>query len=922
MKHVKASFNFCLALSFFILISCSSNDSETRFASAEKYFQEGSLNAALIEVKNVLSMDARNSDARVLMGRIYLAQGSPALAVEQFIKAIDYGHEYADICGDLAKARLQSFQLKDLLAMTVDDLPDPVVAEVRASKILGYIQSDNLTLARFELNGINDDSDKYVKVAKIKLMMAEDNIEQAQSDLERLLAIYPSYSLALELKGDVASVNQNYTAAEEAYSEAMKNNPNDYTNYLKRAITRIKLNDIEGATKDVESIDVNRYQSPMLFYVHGIISFAKRDLDDSLEKFSTISPMFSTYPEAMLYLGKIHYAKQNLQQSKQYLEKYLRVNRHSRDAIGLLASINLTQNELEEAKKYLEMRKSEGFPEDTEFLGLLSQYYLKTQNYDQAVEVLESIVGENPESVSAKLGLAMGYLSSGDSEKSISELRDIVLSDPDSIVANKVLALALMSLGEIESAYAVAKVFKTRNTDSFEAFNLMGVVDLYAKNYESAKSNFEKSHELNAADSFSAYKLAEMAVNQGDMDKAKEYYRTVVDYNKNDFKAYVNLAKLEYRDGKEESYVKNLNKAIDANPNEISPRILLSDYYFNKREFEKIDNVFFGMHEDLKRDQSYLKAMALVKNEQGEYKVAISYLEDILESYGESASVYFNLAKNYGAVGNNKNLKYYLQKSLQQDNEFYPSRIVLARLMIKDRNYEAVGDIINGLLKDAPKSPEVLELAVTYKSKVGENQAALGYAKERLTLVNDSTSSILMASSLWNVGEKSKAVELLEKWSKNNSEDIAAIEQLSRFYLAEGNYRKLAEKYKELVRLNPSNVAILNNAAWILKDFEPKEAVRYAETAISLSPNSANIMDTLAMSYWKSGDIEKAKSLIQEAMKISPDSKTISYHGAVIMEASGDDKAAVSILSSLVSGNLEFPEGKDAEKLYEELTVN
>ena len=77
------------------------------------------------------------------------------------------------------------------------------------------------------------------------------------------------------------------------------------------------------------------------------------------------------------------------------------------------------------------------------------------------------------------------------------------------------------------------------------------------------------------------------------------------------------------------------------------------------------------------------------------------------------------------------------------------------------------------------------------------------------------------------------------------------------------------------IHLDPGNAEALNNLAWLYAtapkgEFRrPDEAVRFAERAVQLQPNSPHILDTLAEAYFISGFADKALEIEQKALALA-----------------------------------------------------
>jgi tetratricopeptide (TPR) repeat protein len=97
---------------------------------------------------------------------------------------------------------------------------------------------------------------------------------------------------------------------------------------------------------------------------------------------------------------------------------------------------------------------------------------------------------------------------------------------------------------------------------------------------------------------------------------------------------------------------------------------------------------------------------------------------------------------------------------------------------------------------------------------------------------------------------------------------------LGDFYYNEKEYEETTQAYEKSIRLDPENPRILNNLAWLYATCEdkrilnPKRAVRLAKKALELD-NSPHILDTLAESYYTTGNYKKAVETERRALNLA-----------------------------------------------------
>ena len=113
----------------------------------------------------------------------------------------------------------------------------------------------------------------------------------------------------------------------------------------------------------------------------------------------------------------------------------------------------------------------------------------------------------------------------------------------------------------------------------------------------------------------------------------------------------------------------------------------------------------------------------------------------------------------------------------------------------------------------------------------------------------------------------------------------------------------------------------LNNLAWLLKDSDPSEALKYAGEARAAAPNSPDLMDTEALVLLSKGEASKAEATINRALDKAPGNPTFTYHKAMILETSGRGDEAQALLVRLLRSDQKFAERDAAQLMLEKVTA-
>src|SRR5438552_14664258 len=95
---------------------CSRNESAVELLQdAKQRYEKGDINAAIIQLKNLLENDPKNSEARFLLGRASNNVRVPILTEKELRKALELGFDRTAVAPELARSLLAQGQFQKVL---------------------------------------------------------------------------------------------------------------------------------------------------------------------------------------------------------------------------------------------------------------------------------------------------------------------------------------------------------------------------------------------------------------------------------------------------------------------------------------------------------------------------------------------------------------------------------------------------------------------------------------------------------------------------------------------------------------------------------------------------------------------------------------------------------------------------------------
>ncbi len=205
-----------------------------------------------------------------------------------------------------------------------------------------------------------------------------------------------------------------------------------------------------------------------------------------------------------------------------------------------------------------------------------------------------------------------------------------------------------------------------------------------------------------------------------------------------------------------------------------------------------------------------------------------------------------------------------------------PKEVVRMMLQVLEKTSK------NGLLKlaQSPDSPPRMSLLVA-KRLIGEKQWML--AEELLQAARkkdpgaDMEAELLLSEAElgFGKGDKEKGLADYRRFLQGFPEHprVGKTVTLVADALVEaGKPEEAVALYRDVVKARPDNVGLLNGFAWFCatKGLALEEALQKGERALELSNRTAGVLDTVAETHFRRGELEQALRLIDEAIQKAP----------------------------------------------------
>jgi putative PEP-CTERM system TPR-repeat lipoprotein len=894
-----------LSLVIFITACGDQKSVEQYLESGQNFYAKKDWKSAIIEFKNAVKKAPENAKARALLGKTYVQTFSSTAAIKELKKAKDLGYGSDDILVALGKAYKQSNQYQNIIdEIQIGAQQTPQIqADILALRAIAFIKSDNDTEALTILNKAKnlDSNATDVRLAWATYEAKKGNAAAEKEWLNPLLEREGGVADAWSMLGEIEQNASNFEAAEKAYTRSIDLRQYGHVDSVRRALMRIALKDYEGAQSDIDKLKKLGANWLVVGHTDGVIAFQTNKLDVARSRFQEVLSKAPEYPPSQFMLALIYFNEKNYQNAVTLLERYTSTNPENERAQFLYISTLLKLGQPENALSIIEKLEDQ-IGDDYRLLALKGNAYLQQKNIGKATEVLKKAVALKPEQAATRMQLGAILLNDKATfSQGQEELIKAIELQPDLKQAEFLLFKSYLAGKKYQDALDLAQNLDKKNPDNSQGANLVALTYLAQNQVEKAKNQLSKTLERFPADIVTSSNLARIYIKEKKLDKARDLYQNVLVKDKTHLQTLNQLALIAASEGDQEQMMKWLTQAYEGNKDVLSARLSLAVQYIRQNNPSQAVTLLNDAKESDKEQAGYILLLAQSKLLLKEQQHAIRLLKSLISQQPKMTAAHFLLAQAYAQGNQPEKMRESLQNTLELEPDNLRANLIMAKLDLMEGKYEDFKQRVNGLSKTHPENKDVQFL----KAKVASGDKNYGRAISALeSLMEESPHSevvVDLAINQWQAGDKQSAISGLELWIQKNEKDTRALMLLAQYYLAENRENDAQTSYQKLDKLTPNNPTVLNNLAWLLKDSNPSQGIKYADQALKQNPESPFINDTLAMLYLASGENDKALQYSEKALELAPTVSDIRLNYARVLIANNQKDKAKTILKDLYS---------------------
>jgi putative PEP-CTERM system TPR-repeat lipoprotein len=912
---------WALVLSASLLTACGKEDSVALLAEARAMIAAGDYKAATIQLKNALTQDENNAEARFELGKLYLDQSDLASAEKEFRRAREAGYEANVVNPMIARTLLGQREFERLL----EELPAPAAASSEAATLLALRAKAELALDRKEdarktteraLQAAPSNPDVHLALAQLAL--SDGDIDKALQEIDLALAADPKHRDSLMLKGDLLRATGKTAEATAVYQALLQIDPRHVNARLALAGIAIAEKRLPDARKEVDAALKAMPNNLQARYASALIDFQEKKTERARDTLAAVLKAAPEYLPALLLGGSIEFTLGNLQTAEAHLNKVAKATPNNLYAVRLLAATQLRLGRPDDAERTL-APALKAASQDPGVLVIAGEIALAKKEFAKASSYFEQAAKRSPDSAAIRTELGIARLAEGDS-RAMADLQAAAGMEGDSSRADTFIILNQLRDKQFDAALASIAAMEKKQPDNPLVWNYRGAAYLGKQDRARARESFGQALKLNPAFFPAAANLAQLDLQDKLPAAARQRFEAILKADPKHLNAMLALADLALREKDEKAFVSWLDKAASTHPQALQPRVALARYQLAKGDKTQ---ALATAREAVNAQPDNPVALELLGNIQlalGDTTNALGSYRKLAEKQPGQAAPLAKVARAQIAAKDFTGARKTLQDALRIQPDFLEAQLMLGSLEIQDAHYDEATKIAKQVQQKHPNNAVGFILEGDTANARKDYPAALA-AYERAHKLAPSGALLVRQFQTLTASQRAEEGERrLVAWLATHPEDVSTRAVLAESLIKRGQYKAAVEHYLILDKSTPGNLVVLNNLAWALFKSGDTRAASFAERAQKLQPENPAVLDTYGWILANSGQADKALQYLRKANAAVPDNAEIHWHLAYALHQAGDQRRALLELGNLLSSGNSFSDLDAARKLHNKLS--
>ena len=632
-----------------LLASCGGDSPESMVKSARDYLAKGDYSAAAIQLRNALQKTPNNAEARYLLGTVLTERRDPAGAVKELRMAVQLGYPADQALPALARALIDDGDTTELVTEFGETTLGSPDAQAAFKTTIGNawlsLGKPKEAEAAFTaaLAAKADFADALLGLATLRA--GSGDLERARKIVDAVLAQPRAPAEASLLQAQFLVVEGKTDAARATLEKLLEAKPDYLQARYQLASMLIAKGDLEQASAQVGAIRKVSKQDIRAYYFEALIASRRGELPAARAAIQQVLKGTPQHVPSLLLAGEVEFRAGQFNQAQDYLRRALNRSPGLLPAERLLAATYLRMGSPARALEVLQQPLSRG-SRDPQLMAAAGEAYLAVGDLPKAAEYFAQTTVLDPKNAAARTRLGQVRFAKGDTEGAIRDLEAASALDPNVSSADLALIANLLRQKQVDQALAAVGRLEKKQPNNPLVYNVKGIVYVTKRDLVNARANFERALQIQSDYLPAVGNLAQLDRLDKKPDVARKRYEAIVEKEPKNEQALLGFAGFLQSLGGDSGEIESLlKKAVTANPQSISARAALINFYVQKGDGKQAQLAAQEANTVLPNDPRTLELLGQVQLATGDATLAVGTFNKLVAARPGSVEPLTRLAR-------------------------------------------------------------------------------------------------------------------------------------------------------------------------------------------------------------------------------------------------------------------------------------
>ena len=722
----------------------------------------------------------------------------------------------------------------------------------------------------FSCSSPQDEAAKHYENAKN--YFAAQEYEKAKIEFQNVIQLEPENDKAQCDLGETYVHLQDPVKAAAAFHQAVLLNPDNLQAKLRLGQILLLAKETKEARKTAGEILEKHPENIEAMHLLATIQIQERNMDLALKTLEKAIDIDGSNPKTHLFLAHLLFVSNRLEEAEPHYLKAIELDETQRKPYMELAALYRKKGEIEKIEPLIsrwvkvpgdQMQKSAD----------LARYLESEGKIEEAKKKLMEATLNNSENPVALSNLGNFYARQKENTKALEIFNRALALDPENLDIMSQTALLSFLEKDYEKAESIVDGILAKNKDHVQANFIKGRLYFNRKEFSQAFKCFEAVIKNSPRHAMARYFRARCLLDKGKSDLPGQDLFRVAAGHKTSESWERKLATDE------------LNEVLEIDPNHTAARLVLIDILLeNKETLEAKRHIIYILKREPKNIQALVFAGKLKILEQ-DLAGAEKIYQFVLELQPDFAAGYVSLGLALNEMKKTEQALKTFDRALEINPDQMDALYYKVSVHMQKKEEDKALAACDNHRKNLPQDSPTLAIIDLIQGRIYMTTGKIDMAEDRFQQAVKRKPDL---SAPWEqlavIRELKKdtdgAIQYYETLLELNKEYLPTYLNLSRIYKALGDLKKAKAYLEQALAIKDDYAPAANNLAFILAETNSSmyEALRLAKIARDKEPNNPDFLDTLGWIYYLQGSYDLALPLLEESVKINPQSPIANYH--------------------------------------------